>query len=118
VITRLGRWLNLSATCYGHCRWPRSTCSNKARPCASFIAPLISDTKHKYSLSPTAIMMAEKVKAAQLKEEGNKFYAQQDYEQAYAKYTEAITEDTTNAVLYANRAACSLAMKRQLFLFA
>lgn len=57
--------------------------------------------------------MADNVKAAQLKEEGNKFYAQQDYAQAHTKYTEAIAEDATNAVLYANRAACSLAMKRQ-----
>jgi len=58
--------------------------------------------------------MAENVKAsAQLKEEGNKFYVQQDYAQAHTKYTEAIAEDATNAVLYANRAACSLAMKRQ-----
>lgn len=68
------------------------------------------------SLSPTA--MAEQTKAAQLKEEGNKLYAQEDYEKAYAKYTEAITEDAANAVLYANRAACSLGMRRQLFLFA
>jgi len=57
--------------------------------------------------------MAENSKAAQLKEEGNKFFVQQEHSAAYAKYTEAIAEDATNAVLYANRAACSLAMKRQ-----
>jgi hypothetical protein len=56
--------------------------------------------------------MADNSKAAQLKEEGNKFFLQQDYIQAYIKYSDAIAEDATNAVLFANRAACNLAMKK------
>ena len=56
--------------------------------------------------------MSEQSKAAQLKEEGNKFYIQKDYVQAYSKYSEAIAKDQDNAVLYANRAACCIAMKR------
>lgn len=56
--------------------------------------------------------MSEQSKAAQLKEEGNKFYTQKDYVQAYSKYSEAIAKDQDNAVLYANRAACCIAMKR------
>ena len=51
-------------------------------------------------------------KAAQLKDEGNKFFSQQDYVQAFIKYSDAIAKDSTNAVLFANRAACSLAMKK------
>jgi stress-induced-phosphoprotein 1 len=52
-------------------------------------------------------------KAAQLKDEGNKFFSQQDYVvQAFIKYSDAIAMDSTNAVLFANRAACCLAMKK------
>jgi tetratricopeptide (TPR) repeat protein len=56
--------------------------------------------------------MVERSKAAQLKDEGNIFYAQQNYLQAYIKYSEAIAEDQSNAVLYTNRAACCLEMKK------
>jgi hypothetical protein len=56
--------------------------------------------------------MVERSKAAQLKDEGNIFYAQQSYLQAYTKYSEAIAEDQSNAVLYTNRAACCLEMKK------
>ena len=51
-------------------------------------------------------------KAAQLKDEGNILYTRQDYLQAYIKYTEAIAEDHSSAVLYTNRAACCLEMKK------
>ena len=57
-------------------------------------------------------MMADNSKSAQLKEEGNKFFSQQDYVQAFIKYSDAITMDSSNAVLFANRAACNLAMKK------
>ena len=50
--------------------------------------------------------------AAELKDEGNKLYAQKNYPEAYKKYTSAIAEDPNNAVLYANRAACSLGQKK------
>lgn len=56
--------------------------------------------------------MIDYTKSAQLKEEGNKLYAQKSYAQAYVKYTCAIGEDANNAVLFANRAACSLAEKK------
>jgi hypothetical protein len=57
--------------------------------------------------------MTEQFRAvAQLKDEGNTFYAQQDYVSAYTTYSEAIAQDKSNAVLYANRAACCLAMKK------
>jgi Tfp pilus assembly protein PilF len=56
--------------------------------------------------------MTDNSKAAQLKDEGNNFFAQQDYVQAFTKYSDAITEDATNAILFANRAACSLAMNK------
>lgn len=52
--------------------------------------------------------MPDKYKAAVLKDEGNALFAKKDYSAAYTKYTEAIAEDGQNAVLYANRAACSL----------
>ena len=56
--------------------------------------------------------MAEISKASLLKDEGNALFAKKDYGAAYKKYTEAIAEDGNNAILYANRAACSLNMKR------
>jgi hypothetical protein len=55
-------------------------------------------------------------KAAKLKEEGNKLFVEKDFARAAAKYAEAIAEDGTNAVLYANRAACHLALRRLLIL--
>lgn len=47
-----------------------------------------------------------------LKTEGDTFYFRKDYRRAAQKYTEAIKEDDSNAILYANRAACYLPMKR------
>lgn len=46
-----------------------------------------------------------------LKAEGNALHSEGQYKQAYQKYTEAIALDEDNAVLYANRAASSLALK-------
>lgn len=51
-------------------------------------------------------------RAAQLKEQGNKLFSAKEYVLASAKYTEAIEADGTNAVLYANRAACRLHLKQ------
>jgi Flp pilus assembly protein TadD len=47
------------------------------------------------------------VTAAQLKNEGNELFRKQDYGGAFVKYSEALALDDKNAVLYANRAACS-----------
>ena len=55
---------------------------------------------------------ADVARAAQLKDEGNKLYVGKDYAAAYGKYSEAIDLDSKNAVLYANRAACSLTMDK------
>ena len=52
-----------------------------------------------------------KTKAETLREEGNALHRVRKYREAYAKYTEAIDLDKQNAVLYANRAACSVALK-------
>jgi hypothetical protein len=49
---------------------------------------------------------------ALLKEEGNKLFTAGKFAEAKEKYTEAIaTEAGENAVLYSNRAACSLSLK-------
>ena len=45
--------------------------------------------------------------AAQLKEEGNRLWAAQDFRAAHDKYSQAIEVDPTNAALFSNRAACS-----------
>ena len=45
--------------------------------------------------------------AAQLKEEGNALFIKKDFQKAYQKYTDALKADDTNAILYANRAACA-----------
>ena len=49
-------------------------------------------------------------KAAQLKAEGNALYVAKDFALATVKYTEAIALDGKNAILFANRAACRLAL--------
>jgi len=53
--------------------------------------------------------------AAELKSEGNKLFGQKKYDQAAVKFTKAIELDRSNAILYANRAACYLALKRFVF---
>lgn len=68
-------------------------------------ATTISDASH-FSLPHMT-----KLISVELKEEGNKLYAQKNYSEAYQKYTAAITEDAKNPVLYANRAACSMGQK-------
>lgn len=45
--------------------------------------------------------------AEQLKAEGNALFLQNDFVSAYQKYTEAISYDSKNAILYCNRAACA-----------
>ncbi|RDB29131.1 Small glutamine-rich tetratricopeptide repeat-containing protein beta [Hypsizygus marmoreus] len=49
-----------------------------------------------------------------LKALGNALHVKGKYKQAYQKYSEAIKEDPTNAILWANRAASALAMKQYL----
>ncbi|KAK7029548.1 hypothetical protein VNI00_014425 [Paramarasmius palmivorus] len=51
-------------------------------------------------------------RAKKLKDEGNALFAKEDYKAAVQKYTQAIALDDKNAILYANRAACRLGMKR------
>ncbi|KAJ7610900.1 hypothetical protein FB45DRAFT_1009828 [Roridomyces roridus] len=53
-------------------------------------------------------------RAQKLKLEGNLLHEKGDHQSAYEKYTEAIQQDPQNAVLFANRAAASLAMKEYL----
>ncbi len=55
------------------------------------------------------IMASRVEKAQQLKGEGNELFEKKEYTKAYDKYTAAIDEDENNAILYSNRAACSLA---------
>ena len=55
--------------------------------------------------------MSDGSKVQQLKVDGNKLFSQQDFNGAYAKYSDAIAEDGANAVLYANRAACNIGLK-------
>ncbi|KIJ28613.1 hypothetical protein M422DRAFT_186264 [Sphaerobolus stellatus SS14] len=50
--------------------------------------------------------------AETLKTEGNNLYSKGSYEDALAKYTEAIALVPQSAVLFANRAACYISLKR------
>ncbi len=50
--------------------------------------------------------------AVRLKTEGNALFAKNDFSAAYKKYTEALRHDDKNAILYCNRAACSLGLNR------
>jgi tetratricopeptide (TPR) repeat protein len=60
-------------------------------------------------------MSHSKLTAAGLKAEGNELFGRKKYDQAAIKYTKAIELDGNNAVLYANRVACHLALKRFVF---
>ncbi|KAF4612295.1 hypothetical protein D9613_004070 [Agrocybe pediades] len=62
-------------------------------------------------MPPNAQTCGPNQNAERLKTEGNAFHVTGKYREAYKKYSEAIKEDPTNAVYYANRAASSLAMK-------
>lgn len=46
-----------------------------------------------------------------LKSEGNELYQKGQFQAAQRKFTDAIKEDPTNAIYYANRAASGLALK-------
>ncbi|KAI0651477.1 hypothetical protein C8Q79DRAFT_37630 [Trametes meyenii] len=48
------------------------------------------------------------------KAEGNELFIKKDFSAAYKKYTQAIGLDGSNAILYSNRAACSLGRGRYL----
>jgi tetratricopeptide (TPR) repeat protein len=68
------------------------------------------DTIAVYQLLRTSSIMAPTT-AATLKEEGNALFVAKKYKAALAKYTAALDLDHRNAVLYANRAACHLALR-------
>ncbi|TCD68815.1 hypothetical protein EIP91_009682 [Steccherinum ochraceum] len=57
-------------------------------------------------------MPAPESLAVKLKNEGNALFAKKDYQAAHHKYSLAIKEDEKNAVLYANRAACSQNLRK------
>ncbi|OAX32803.1 hypothetical protein K503DRAFT_576173 [Rhizopogon vinicolor AM-OR11-026] len=59
-------------------------------------------------------MSPELTVALQLKNEGNELYRKQDYVGALAKYSEALTLDNKNAVLFVNRAACNYGLNKYL----
>lgn len=68
---------------------------------------------HTSSVSLLPAVMSTETASDRLKAEGNAYYAQRKYEAAYAKYTAAIEVTMEeNAILFANRSACSLAMKK------
>lgn len=56
--------------------------------------------------------MANSSEAARFKAEGNSLFQKQQFAAAYEKYTQAIERDGQNAILYSNRAACSLGLGR------
>ena len=56
--------------------------------------------------------MSNKAKAAASKTEGNNFFKNKQYEQAIAKYTEAIEFDPSDVTFYSNRSACYAALLR------
>jgi hypothetical protein len=56
--------------------------------------------------------MTSSQSAATLKEEGNTLFTQKKYKEARIKYTLAIGLDPSNPVLFANRAACNLSLKK------
>lgn len=51
-------------------------------------------------------------RAERLKVQGNELYGRKDYAAAHRKYTEAIKKHPKNPVLYANRAAALIALKK------
>lgn len=61
--------------------------------------------------------MSQDTKSAQLKAEGNTLFLQGQYGLASVKYEEAIDAGGDNAILYANRAACFLSLKRLVHYF-
>ncbi|KAH9921448.1 uncharacterized protein B0H18DRAFT_880151 [Fomitopsis serialis] len=55
--------------------------------------------------------MSNAARAQELKAEGNTLFGQGEYTTASAKYAEALQHDDQSAILYANRAACSLHLR-------
>ncbi|KAF9262661.1 hypothetical protein L218DRAFT_867341, partial [Marasmius fiardii PR-910] len=51
--------------------------------------------------------------AQKLKDEGNALFTRKDYASAIVKYTEAISPDQDNPILYANRSACQLNLRQE-----
>lgn len=56
--------------------------------------------------------MANSDVVKKLKDEGNAHFAKKEFSQAYDKYTAALSKGGDNAILYANRAACSIGRRK------
>lgn len=70
-------------------------------------SPLV-DPSSERSVPSVVVSMSDEVK--RLKDEGNAYFIKKDYIQAASLYSEAILLDENNAILYANRATCRLAL--------
>ena len=95
---------------------PRAPRANRSRP---RVAPAFTSFSEPttISMSTTAATSTTGTgttpsRAEQLKAEGNALYAMGDFTSAHRKYTEALLHDAQNAILYSNRAACSLGLKK------
>ena len=77
------------------------------------VSSAIYDLPRQISAPPISRLTipSNKAEGEKLKVLGNKLYQQGKYNEALDKYTEALKQDRTNAVIYANRAAVHLAMK-------
>ncbi|KAI9059649.1 hypothetical protein FKP32DRAFT_1579551 [Trametes sanguinea] len=56
--------------------------------------------------------MSDPSEAERLKAEGNALFVKNDFSGAYEKFTQALKHDEGSAILYSNRAACSLGRSR------
>ena len=61
---------------------------------------------------PTTMSSSTPSEADRLKAQGNALFSKKNFRGAYKKYTEALKHDGENAILYSNRAACSLGLNR------
>ena len=62
--------------------------------------------------SQMSITETDKAKAVGFKEKGNEFYKKKKYNEAIEAYTEGLSIDPTNHVLYSNRSACYHALQQ------
>ena len=95
-----------------HTMWRVANARRGARARRSDASWPVSDLDFHLDLRLRRTMSKEETSASDLKAKGNAYFLEKKYNEAIATYSDAIALDSSNAVLFCNRAASYLGLEQ------